>query len=212
MTNVIADNQDIAEALGWMDDPEAEVANITATDGPTSDRLQFHVQMHGWTLDQMETLVVEAAARQIVSKLMAGDIGKQIQSATAQMVAEKINAKLEPITAEIINQPVMVAGKTAGTLADLIGLTANAYLSESVNSEGKSKGEVGGDSWSFRHSAKRIEWIATRHMERKFKDEISTATNAAVREIQGAVKAQHLALIEEEKARIKAALEKAVSA
>lgn len=207
--NTLADSGDIAAALGIGDDED--LVDMTATEAPTDDPLQFHVQMNGWTLRQMEALVVEAAARMMVDKLMRGDIGKQVQARTIEMVTERINAKLEPICENIINQPVMIGGKTAGTLADMIGLTANDYLSQIVDSSGKTKAEAGGDSWSFRAEGKRIEWIARRALDVKFKREIEAASNAAVSQAQAAIKAEHAAIIAAEKARIKAALEKAVS-
>jgi hypothetical protein len=178
---------------------------MTATTEPTGEKIEFHVQMKAWTLADMETLIIEAAARNIVGRYSDNDLSTRIQDRCIQLLTQKADAKLEHITSEIIDQPVltMVPGNKAEpvTIGQLIGLYGREYLSQRV--------DVQGNATTSGYSTKpRIQYLVERYLDIKLKREIEAATNAAISEVQKAVKASHEAVIAAEKKRLREALAK----
>jgi len=178
---------------------------MAATDEPTGEKIEFHVQMKAWTLSDMESLIVEAAARKIVGQYSDKELSKRIQDRCIDLLTRKADATLEGVTREIIDQPVMA--QTGGakahpvTVGEMIGLYGREYLSKPVNREGNPSTEVYG-------TKPRIQWLTERYLDIKFKREIEIATNAAISEVQRAVKASQEALIAKEKQRFFEALAK----
>lgn len=202
---IIADTSSIASDDGHLEhDMEA-----TEQSDPEA-KIEFHVQMRSWTLRDMEALVIEAAARQLVGRNASeGALSKAVQEAAIRQITERADAKLATVSAEIIDQPVMAGpgAKEPVTMRDMIGLYAKDYLTEIVNRDGKVETEYYG-----RQSGKaRIVWIIERALDSKFKTEIEKATNAAIAQIQAAVREQHKAVVDAETARIRAAIAKATA-
>lgn len=202
---IIADTSSIADS----DDEHLE-HDMAATEQSDADaKIEFHVQMRSWTLRDMESLVIEAAARQLVGRNASdGSLAKAVQEAAIRQITERADAKLATVSAEIIDQPVMAGpgSKEPVTMRDMIGLYANEYLSATVDRDGKPA-----QSGSYYGGRARIVWIVERALDSKFKAEIEKATSAAIREIQTRVAAEHKALIDTETARLRAAIAKAVS-
>lgn len=202
---IIADTSDIAE-----DGDEYVREHMEASEQSDPDaKIEFHVQMRAWTQRDMEELVIEAAARQLVGRSATEtQLAKAVQDAAIKQITERADAKLATVSAEILDQPVLYgphSAKEPVALRDMLGLYAKDYLTEVVGTDGKPIT----DSYYRSSGRARIVWIAERAMERAFKTEIEKATNAAVREIQTAIKAQHDALLAAEIARIRDAIAKA---
>jgi len=201
----IIDTQDMAEAAGFDEDawPQSDMA-ATAESDPEA-QIEFHVQMRSWTIREMEALIVEAAAAQMIRGFGEKKFAKIIEDRAIAQVTAKADVQIDRISAEIIDQPLTPAfgAKAPVTMREFIGLYAKEYLTQTVDQDGKpSTGGWGGKT------APRIEQIVSRLMDRKFKAEIEKATNAAVAEIQRETKAVHEALIAAEKSRLREALAK----
>lgn len=201
-TDLITDTAEIAEG-DWIPGEEpGDVENdMTATRTPENGKdLEFHIQMRRHTMRDFEDLVIEAAARQIIGRFSDGTIAKAIEARCIKLLHERATAALENITAEIIDQPVTpdFGSKEPVTMRELIGLYGREYLQQKVGRDGKP------DSWGG--NAPRIQHIAEQALERRFKNDIEKATRTAIAEVQRAVKAEHKALIDAEKARFLKAL------
>ena len=190
--------------------PDDEIASLDATKEATDAPMEFHVQMRGHTFRDMEDLIVNAAAQQLVGRYGGTDaLRKQIEAKTVEHVTERADAVLANVSAEIIDQPMMPkfvgAKEEPVTMREFIGLTGRAYLAEIVDRDGKPTSKGG---WGSSEGKPRIQWIVGDYIERKFKDEIEKATNTAIAEVQIALKAKYDAFLAGEKKRLADALAK----
>lgn len=201
--------------LETMDLPEDEevTEDMAAThESDPSERLEFHVQMRGYTLRDMDALIVEAAARLIVGRSGDHKLAKEIEARCVALTTAKIDDKLSGVTTEIIDQPILAdfPGKTTKepvTIREFLGLCGREYLTQLVDSH---NGEISTSRYGDGRIT-RMQYLVSRAMEHKFKAEITAATNAAIVEIQNGIRAQHKALVESETARIREALAKATA-
>lgn len=205
----IADTSELAELCGF-DEEHGPREDMTATVEPDpTAKIEFHVQMRSWTVKDMEELVIEAAARQLVGRNASeGVLAKAVQDSAIRQITERADAKLATVSAEILEQPVLYgphSAKEPVTLRDMMGLYAKDYLTERVGQDGKPDESYHGS----RYNKPRIQWIVERALDGKFKTEIEKATNAAIAQIQSAVREQHKAVVDAETARIRAAIAKA---
>jgi len=204
MTNII-DSNDIFDIS---DDDDGPKESLTATTTSEPDaKIEFHVQMRDWTLRDMEILIVEAAAKQIVGRVnRPNDLSKQIEARVRELLVAKADERLALVTAEIIDQPVTPAfgDKKPVTMREMIGLYGRKYLTQTVGRDGAPS--------SSHYDAKttRMAYLVERALDTKFKREIEAATNAAISEIQKMIREQHLKLLSAEKARVRAAIDKEV--
>lgn len=185
-------------------------SHLVATEQPEGNGMEFHVSMRGYTMSDMEALIVEAAAHKLVGQFGDKTLGRMIEEKCIQQVTAKADAALHAVTHEIIDQPLTPAfgDKKPVTMREFIGLTGREYLTERVDREGKPSSSGG---WGGSSTYTRIELLVSNYMQKHFKQEIEKATSAAIVEIQRAIKADHAAFIETEKARLRAALAKAVA-
>ena len=201
---------DIIETADLPEDEFSE--NIAATtDTQPAERLEFFVQMRGYTLREMDALIVEAAARQVVGNRGDSKLAKEIEARCIALTTEKIDAKLATVTAEIVDQPMIPAlgsSKEPVTMRDFMALCGSQYLAEMVGNDGK---PASSDSYYRNNSMPRMQYLVKQALDLKFKKEIEAATSAAIREVQAAIKADHDALIQAETKRIREALAKAVA-
>ena len=200
--SIIADSEDIVNAD--YRDPDDECADLEATAQPTGDKMEFHVQMRGYTMTDMETLIVEAAARQLLRSRSAGSekqIEKVIQEAVAAMIQKQVSAALERVTADILSQP-MISGKEPVTVKQFIEMSWRDWLSNRVDLDGKDYTGYGGSALT------RAEWFIWKGVEQKFNNAVTAATNAAISEMQKAVSAEQAKIIAAEKKRLAEALAK----
>lgn len=206
--NQIVDTAEIAEdEWDGNSEPDELVTDMSTTKAPENTGMEFHVQMRGYTLRDMDTLIVEAAARLIVGKRGDAALAKQIEERCMALVTAKIDAKLATITAEIIDQPVTpnFGDKKPVTMRELIGLYGKEYLTENVDSDGK---PAASSSRYQSHFERRITWMVGKALQSTFQAEITKATNAAIMDVQNAIRAEHNALLAQEKARVRDAIAK----
>lgn len=212
MSNEITSTHEIAEA-DWdgSSEPQDVDSDIVATKEPEGKGIEFHVSMREYTMADMETLIVEAAARTIVGRHNDAALAKQIEAKCIELVTAKADKALASVTSEIIDQPItpkfafMKADEKPMTMREFIGLTGREYLTTAIDSSGKPTTD--------RHYNKtRIQRLVEDAVNVTFKREIEKATNTAIGEIQRQIKGQHDALIVAEKARIRDAIAKATAA
>lgn len=209
MTNTITSTGEMAEQeYDEYSAPSELEDNIVATKEPEHVGIEFNVSMRSYTQRAMDALIVEAAASLIVGRQNKNEIAKLIEQKAIALIAEKADAVLANVTTQIIDTPVTptFGEKKPVTMREFIGLTGQAYLTEQVGPDGK----IPTDSWGRRESTSRIAWMVQRAMEVKFEKEIKAATGAAILEMQKEVRAQHDAILNAEKERIRAALAKVV--
>lgn len=185
-------------------------SHLVATEQPEGKGIEFTVGMRGHTMTDMEELIVEAAARTLVGRFGDKTLAKMIEDKCVQQVTAKADAALHAVTHEIIDQPLTPAfgGKKPVTMREFIGLTGREYLTERVDREGKPSS---GGEWRSSPTYTRVELLVSNYMQKHFKQEIEKATNGVISEVQKAVRENHAAFIEAEKARLRAALAKATS-
>lgn len=204
MTNEIHSTAEIAEE-NWdgHSEPSEIETNMVATEQPTGNGLEFHVSMRGYTMNDMEDLIVQAAARQIVGTFNDRKMAKDIEDKCIEQVTQKADSALSSITSEIIDQPLTPSfgDKKPVTMREFIGLTGREYLDQTVDSAGKPCSGYGS-------SGTRVEYLVRQYMDRHFRNEIEKATSAVIAEMRKEIKARHEAMLEKEKARLREAFEK----
>lgn len=187
-------------------EPQDVPTDMVATDGPSGRGIEFHVSMRDYTQRDMEDLIVAAAAQMIVGRHNDRAMAKAIEAKALEMINARATEALGKVTSEIIDQPLTpnFAGGKPVTMREFLSLYGREFLTQRVDRDGK---PVQGNGWSS-YSQTRIEQLAQRYLDSKFKSEIEKATNAAVAEIRKAVEAHHAAFLDAEKARFRAALAK----
>jgi hypothetical protein len=202
----------MSDIIDTMDMPEGEFEEDIAatTESQPQERLEFFVQMRGYTLREMDAMIVEAAARQIVGSNRDRELAKEIEKRCIELTAAKVDAKLASVTSEIIDQPMIPAfgsSKEPVTMREFMALCGREYLAEKVGNDGK---PYTGSSYHDR-SMTRMQYLVRAAVDVTFKKEIESATNAAIRSIQETIRAEHVAVLEAEKARIREAVSKATA-
>jgi hypothetical protein len=137
MSDTIMDTGNVAEIQGL--GPDDEISNMEATDQPKGKGLEFHVSMHGHTFRDMEDLIVNAAAQQIMGWHGEGNkLKKLIEERCVSQVTACADEALAKVTAEIVDQPLTPAfgDKKPITMREFIGLTGREYLTERVDRDG----------------------------------------------------------------------------
>jgi hypothetical protein len=191
------------------DDEFAEPSShLVATREPEGKGIEFTVAMRGHTMTDMEALIVEAGARMLVGQFGDKSLGRMIEQKCIEQVTAKADAALQAVTNEIIDQPLTPSfgDKKPVTMRQYIGLVGREYLTERVDRDGKpSQGGWGSNTCT------RVELLVSNYMQKHFKQEIEKATTAVIVDIQNAIRAEHKALLEAEKKRIRDAMAKAVA-
>ncbi|MFC3227377.1 hypothetical protein ACFOGJ_09060 [Marinibaculum pumilum] len=195
--NSIIDTADISE-----DEDGYTREHMEATEQPTREKVEFFVQMKSWTLSDMEELIVEAAARQIVGRRSDTDLAKRIEARCIDLVSQKIDDTLAPVTTEILEQPITApSSKEPVSMREFVGLCGREFLSQRVNREGNPTT----DGWAS-DGRPRIERIVERLLLDRFKQEVEKATNEAIREVRAALKAKQDEILKAETARVREAI------
>ena len=144
MTTEITSTHEIAETEWDGESDEADVeADMTATIAPDDEAaIEFHVQMRSYTQREMESLIVEAAARMIVGQHTDNTTAKMIQDRCLELIQKKVNETLGRVTSEIIDQPMLPrfpGTKTSEpvTMREFLGLYGREYLTQKVDHRGR---------------------------------------------------------------------------
>ncbi len=203
MTTIL-ESADLDEMDGFAEDAAPRESLSATTESDPKAKLEFHVQMRDWTIRDMEEMIVEASARQIVGMSGETALAKKIQDRVVELTTQRLDEKLSGVTADILSQPVMTPGygaQKAVTMAEYIGLTSAAYLAEMVGSDGK-------PTTSSYNRQTRAQYLVEQAMQVKFKREIQAMTDACISEVQMAIRARHAVLLATEKKRLLDALAK----
>jgi hypothetical protein len=203
MTTIL-ESADLAEMVSFDEEESPRESLSATTESDPQAKIEFHVQMRDWTIRDMEEMIIEASARQIVGRSNNTDLAKKIQDRVIDLTNQRLNERLSGITTDILSQPVMTPGygaQKAVTMAEYIGLTSTAYLAEMVGSDGN-------PTTSSYSRQTRAQYLVERAMQVKFKREIEAMTNACISEVQKAIHAHHQALLATEKQRLLDALAK----
>lgn len=207
MSNLITDTTEIAEGNWNPDEEPGEFGeNLAATREPEGKNIEFHISMQGHTMRAMEDLIVEAAARQMLGAYRDRDLAKQIQDRAVQLISGKIDKALEPISAEIINQPMIntTFAPTKGdpvTLKEFIGLCGRDFLTQYVDRDGN---PTTYDRWN--NAERRVEKIVRKLIDSTFKKQVEEQTISLITEVRNALRQQMATFVEAEKARLREAL------
>lgn len=207
MTTEIMNTADLAELDAFAsDEPRNDLNDMVATKEQPPTGISFHVSMQGYTMRDMEDLIIAAAAKQIIGMRWDGNqLLKLVEQKCMEMVAEKATAALASVTAEIIDQPMTPSfgDKKPVTMREMLQLFGREYLEAQVDRDGKPH-LAGSYSTPF---GTRMEWLVWKALSSKFKTEIERTTNDVVREVQGAIKAHHEKVLKAEKTRFLSALQ-----
>ena len=190
---VIVDAYDIAEDR----DQDEDVANISVTDEATGKpgEITVHVQMHGYTIQDMEEAIIRAAAAELL-RSMSGQsktsIEKHVQARVIEEIEKRVNAAIGDVAADALSRPMSKAPFASGseepvTVGEFLGLTTNKFLSTMVNHDG----EPTTDHWGRRNGMPRIEWIVMQAIERKWRDALKKEADAAAYQMRDAIAKAH---------------------
>lgn len=211
MTNQITSTEEITEFYD-LDQDEAPESDLAATEQPAPGaKIEFFVQMRSWTQRDMEDLVIEAAATRLLAGMGESRLKRKIEDAALANITSKLDGILEAITAEIIDKPLTPEpfGKQPVTMREFIGLYGREYLDQRVDRDGK---PTSNRAFGSTQNSTRMQRIVQQHMDQRFKKEIEASTQQIVRDCQNAIKASHQEILNAEKERVKAALERALTA
>ena len=201
MTDVISD----AGSFYDLETGESTMeTDLTATETPKDDdgAMHFHVQMRNYSVQDVEAMVVEAAAIKLVEGWNDKDLSKRIQDRAIELITAKIDAKLETITNEILEQPVNAKlGQTPVTMAEFIGLRARDYLTAKVDREGRPVQSI------HDRGQPRIQHIVDQVFARGFDTELRKASDAGIEEARAAILAEQKRIVNEQSDRFIKALE-----
>ena len=191
-------------------DPTGEEieGEFTATIEPQNRGLEFHLQMSGYQFDALEEAVVQAAAARIVGGQNKSAIAKRIEDAAISLLTKKIDAALEPITAEILDRPMIptVFGKGEPvTLREFVGLCGREYLDQYVDEKGA---PAKYDAYSRNET--RASRLIRQIIDHKFGEEIKKASYELTTQARAEIKKRQDELIAAERKRIAEALSSAV--
>ena len=199
MADLIVDSDELNDHGG------EPTENLTATtEAEESAKVEFFVQMRSWTLSDMESLIVEAAARLLVGNNRDSELTKRIEQRTQELITGKLDDRLIKVTKEIIDQPVTPSygDKKPVTMRELIGMYGREYLNEIVDLHtGK---RVDG---YCSNKGTRIQYLVQEQVVRTFDSELGKARAAAVKEIESEYRAKFHAVVEQQKNLMRLALE-----
>lgn len=208
MTKIIDCDDEIFET----DDPDISPEHFEASDQPENEGMEFHVQMKGYTLSDFDRMVVDAGARMILGQRTDNKIALEIQEKCIELTQEQIAKALEPVTKEIIDQPLIPkfsfqkGDDQPVTMREFIGLCGREFLEQYVDGNGKPAKRD-----RFSNNRRMIEWLIEKAVHREFKREIDAATNELLKEFRDGLKKAQESMLAEQKARIDDALNKAVA-
>lgn len=202
----IIDTNDMAEAVDF-NEGESPREDMVASTDEKPDGISFHVQMRNWTLDDMEELIVEAAARMLVGRTSDNKLSKLIEERALALVTERADAKLSAVAEDILGTtltPASFGQKSPVTIGETLQHLGREYLSQLVTNEGQPPR----DYYEKQKAKPRIEQIVAAHFQAKFEKDIAEASSKLVREVTTELRARHEQVLAAEKARIAEALAK----
>lgn len=203
----IIDTDEIAQAKSdGSDEPVEAISSMDATTEPAPTGISFHVQMRGYTQEDMEELIVEAAARIIVGRSGETRIAKAIEARVVEAIRERADAVVGKIAADVMNHTLQGATTwqaSPGTVGQVLGMLGREYLEQKVTDDGKPFDNV--SHWR-KDAMTRAEYIARQHVSQTFAKELDAASREVVKEMTKAVKDRFAAMLDAKKAEFNADL------
>jgi hypothetical protein len=200
-TNTIIDQEEINEILGSGLEEGVDISSHTQSVG---QGMEFHVRMDGYTLDAMESLIVETAAKRVLSGYGPQALDKKIQDAAIAMLSQKINQALEHVTKDMLDQPITpkMGSSTSApvTMREFVGLCGRDFLSQKVDRDGKPS------TSGYSTVAPRIEYIVINILTKQFSQAIADATAEIRKEAEAALTSKLDAMIATERERLSQAI------
>ena len=200
----IIDTNDMAEAADYNDD-ESPRSDMVASTEEKPEGISFHVQMRGWTLNDMEALIVEAAATQLVGRVGKNRFAELVEQRAIEILRERADAVLSKVATDVLATQLTPSGfgqKTPITIGESLGMLGREYLEQRVEPDGKAADR----SYGYDRKPTRMQWILSQTFTTKFSNELDKASAAGVKEVQSEIKAHQQAIIEAETAKFRAAL------
>lgn len=199
MNDLIMDSGNLME-IGGPDIPEdgEDLADMTATKSEDPTTMDFHIQMRGYTMRDFETMVIAAAAQQLIG---GRTFKKEIEAAVMAQADKRLNNQVGKAMSDVMGMAVTTRGKEVLTLGQMIGMEAKDYLTQPVNA----KGEIETGAWG-RDLTPRAAWLVQQYVRQHFAKEIKAALDGMVTELRAQIKSQLDAAIAAERARVLDAL------
>ncbi|MCA2013487.1 hypothetical protein LCM17_18495 [Cereibacter sphaeroides] len=191
----IIDSGNIQEIEGLGIDESDDLSDLTATTEKDPQTMDFHVQMRGYTMRDFETMVVHAAAQQLLG---GRNFQRQIEEAAIAIASQKVDQQIGVALRDVMGMTVTTRGKEAITLGQMIGMEAKDYLTQQVDGQGK----VVTDSWGRSSSKPRVSFLVGQFVREHFAKEIEAAMKVLRDEIAAGVSAQITAAVESERKKI----------
>ncbi|MBT9385503.1 hypothetical protein KM176_16635 [Pseudooceanicola sp. CBS1P-1] len=191
------DNKTIIDSADLMEVDDVNIdeesfADLTATKQADPSTMDFYVQMRGYTMSDFETMVVHAAAAQLIS---GRNFQREIKEEAAVIATNKVTAELEKATKDVMSIVVSKRGKEDVTLSQMIGMEAKDYLTQLVDPY---SGEPKTDNWGARNIP-RVQYLAGKYLRDHFKGQIDGALKDLISEVRAEISKQIAAAIAAER-------------
>lgn len=206
MSNEIVTTEDIAASNG---DEEVR-SSIEATEEALPKGIGFHVTMTSWTLEDMEELIVEAAARRVLGRMNDNRLAKLIEDKVLAEISARANDAIARIADDVMGHALVPANysqQAPVTIGETLAHLSRAYLEQMVDSDGKPPT----DHWRRQESMKRIDWIVRAAFDRKLGEEISKSTKVAADAAAKEVRAKYTEIVTSETDKLRAAIATAIA-
>lgn len=186
--------------------PSRDIANLEATQEPTPPKprkLDFHVAMKGYTFDDMETMIIQAASEIIVKRSGGED---QLGSKAFDMAFEKVKGEMDKWAENVLEITAMKEGDTAYTVKDMIAHSAEKYASEKVDLH---TGEPRAGFVSVRDNVgSRLHYLVKKGLSQIFENEIDREVKGLIQKMKLEYREKMDVMLKEQQAKFSEALEK----
>lgn len=201
---------DTTENIAERDEREECSSRIEATDEPQQGGINFHVSMRDYTMKDMEELIIEAAARQLLGRFSDKLLAKVIEEKVMAAMVARADAQLERIANDVMGHvltPAAYSQKQPVTIGETLAHLGREYLEQKVTTDGK----PGSEAWHGSQLIKRIDYIARQAFEHKLTKELADATREASRTAVAEVKALYANVVTAETDKLRSAINAALA-
>jgi hypothetical protein len=205
----ITSTEEIAEEDGR----EECDSRIEATEEPQKGGINFHVSMRDYTMADMEELIIEAAARQIIGRSADSKLAKAIEERVLAAVVAKADERIARIANDVMGYvltPTHYAQKAPVTIGETLAHLGREYLEQNVTTSGELPNRDG--RYYDRGSLmKRIDWIVKQAFEKALLTEVQKATAEASKAAAAEVRQTYANVVKDETDKLRTAIALAVA-
>tara|TARA_R110000868_G_scaffold237132_9_gene491641 strand:+ start:41507 stop:42139 length:633 start_codon:yes stop_codon:yes gene_type:complete len=196
----IIESSDVMEAEGIdLDNEDHDFSDLTATEEADPQTMDFHIQMRGYTMRDFETMVIHAAASQLIN---GRTFQTEIKEEASRIATEKVDSELAKATKDVMSIVVTKRGKEEVTLSQMIGMEAKDYLTLSVDPH---DGKPSSGSWGGRE-VPRVQYLAGKYLRDHFTKEIDGALSGLISEVKSEISRKIDAAISAEREKVAKAI------